>query len=52
LVLAAATVLVVSTLVAVAHDTKAALPPPAAGWTQVFGDDFTGSANSLPSTGN
>ncbi|MDX8035906.1 discoidin domain-containing protein [Lentzea sp. BCCO 10_0856] len=50
--LAAASVLTLSTLVAVAHDTKAALPPPPAGWTQVFGDDFTGPANSLPNGGN
>ena len=50
--LAAASVLTVSALVAVAQQTNAALPPPPAGWTQVFGDDFTGPANSLPNTGN
>src|SRR5688572_17234004 len=50
--LAAASALTLSALVAVAHDTNAALPPPPAGWTQVFGDDFTGPANSLPNTGN
>ncbi|RZQ62124.1 glycoside hydrolase family 16 protein [Amycolatopsis suaedae] len=30
----------------------ASVPPPPAGWTQVWADDFNGPANSLPNTGN
>ncbi|WP_410562588.1 glycoside hydrolase family 16 protein [Amycolatopsis sp. cmx-4-61] len=30
----------------------ASIPPPDAGWTTVFADDFTGSAGSLPSSAN
>ena len=28
------------------------MPPPDAGWTRVFADDFTGAVNSLPSAAN
>ena len=31
---------------------EAALPPPPAGWTQIFADDFTGPANTGVNTGN
>lgn len=31
---------------------QAALPPPPAGWTQVWADDFTGGANTLPNENN
>ncbi|MEV4709383.1 carbohydrate-binding protein [Actinoplanes sp. NPDC049316] len=37
---------------AVAVSAQAALPPPPSGWTQVWADDFTGPANTLPSSGN
>jgi beta-glucanase (GH16 family) len=37
---------------AVAVNASAALPPPPAGWTQVWADDFVGAANTLPSSGN
>ncbi|MGA5303202.1 carbohydrate-binding protein [Nucisporomicrobium flavum] len=37
---------------AVAVSAQAALPPPPSGWTQVWADDFTGAANTLPSSGN
>ncbi len=37
---------------AVAATANAALPPPPAGWTQVWADDFTGAANTLPNGGN
>ena len=37
---------------AVAVSAQAALPPPPSGWTQVWADDFTGSANTLPSSAN
>jgi beta-glucanase (GH16 family) len=47
----AATVLVAAWLTAVI-DARAAVPPPPTGWTQVFADDFTGGANTLPSTTN
>ncbi|UQU66003.1 carbohydrate-binding protein [Couchioplanes caeruleus] len=36
----------------VAVSAQAALPPPPSGWTQVWADDFTGAANTLPSSGN
>jgi beta-glucanase (GH16 family) len=38
--------------VALVAAADAALPPPPAGWTQVWADDFTGAANTLPSSGN
>ncbi len=31
---------------------NAAVPPPAAGWTTVFSDDFTGAAGTAPSSAN
>ena len=37
---------------AFAVSANAALPPPPTGWTQVWADDFTGAANTLPSSGN
>jgi beta-glucanase (GH16 family) len=37
---------------AVAATANAALPPPPAGWTQVWADDFTGAANTLPNGAN
>jgi beta-glucanase (GH16 family) len=36
----------------VAINALAAVPPPPAGWTLVWGDDFTGAANSGVNTGN
>jgi beta-glucanase (GH16 family) len=33
----------------IAASAEAALPSPPAGWTQVWADDFTGAANTLPS---
>jgi beta-glucanase (GH16 family) len=38
--------------VALANAADASLPPPPSGWTQVWADDFTGSANTLPSSSN
>ncbi|OLF16142.1 glycoside hydrolase family 16 protein [Actinophytocola xanthii] len=35
-----------------AAPAQAAIPPPDPGWTQVWGDDFTGAANTLPSSAN
>jgi beta-glucanase (GH16 family) len=35
-----------------AVSADAALPSPPSGWTQVWADDFTGGANTLPSSGN
>jgi beta-glucanase (GH16 family) len=36
----------------VAWTADAAVPPPPSGWTTVWTDDFTGSANTLPSAAN
>jgi beta-glucanase (GH16 family) len=36
----------------VAINALAAVPPPPAGWTLVWGDDFTGAANTGVNTGN
>jgi len=47
LVLAAGAALVIPALA-----SEAAVPPPPAGWTQVFADDFNGGANTLPSSAN
>jgi len=47
----AALVVVLPATVAVAA-ANASVPPPPAGWSQVFADDFDGAANSLPSGGN
>ena len=38
--------------VIVSATADAALPPPPSGWTQVWADDFTGAANTLPSSAN
>ena len=48
----AATALAVGGSTAFAVSAQAALPPPPSGWTQVWADDFTGGANTLPSSGN
>jgi hypothetical protein len=47
----AALVLVAAWLTAVI-DARAAIPPPPAGWSVQFSDDFNGPANSLPSGSN
>ncbi|MBL7253098.1 carbohydrate-binding protein [Paractinoplanes lichenicola] len=49
-VVAATVALTGSAAMAVA--ANAALPPPPSGWTQVWADDFTGAANTLPSGAN
>jgi hypothetical protein len=38
--------------VPIALSANAAVPPPPAGWTQVWADDFTGPSGSLPSGAN
>jgi carbohydrate binding protein with CBM6 domain/glycosyl hydrolase family 16 len=48
----ASATLTVAGSVALAVNADAALPPPPSGWTQVWADDFTGAANSLPSSSN
>ncbi|GLZ29561.1 hypothetical protein Lesp02_17510 [Lentzea sp. NBRC 105346] len=50
--LAATAALACGVLVAVHPDAEAAIPPTPPGWTQVFGDDFTGGAGQLPNGGN
>ncbi|MET7705262.1 carbohydrate-binding protein [Micromonospora sp. NPDC005413] len=50
-----ASVLLVATTTALAGITvtaQAAVPPPAAGWSTVWSDDFTGAAGTLPSAAN
>jgi beta-glucanase (GH16 family) len=42
----------VAATMAVTLNANAALPPVPAGWTQVWADDFTGGANTLPSSTN
>jgi len=42
----------VAATMAVAYNANAAIPPVPAGWTQVWADDFTGPANTLPSGAN
>lgn len=49
LAVAAATTLVV---VPLALTANADVPPPSNGWSLVWSDDFTGSANTLPSSSN
>jgi beta-glucanase (GH16 family) len=44
--------LAVTASVAVAWHADAAVPPTPAGWTTVWTDDFTGGANTLPSSAN
>ncbi|TWP52454.1 carbohydrate-binding protein [Lentzea tibetensis] len=52
-ILAATTALLAAIPVAVvAMSANAAIPPPAAGWNLVWGDDFNGAANTLPSSSN
>jgi beta-glucanase (GH16 family) len=48
----AATTLTLVASVVLASAAAASLPPPPSGWTQVWADDFTGSAGSLPSSAN
>jgi hypothetical protein len=51
--LAATSALLAATAsVAVAWHAEAAVPPTPAGWTTVWTDDFTGAANTLPSSAN
>ncbi|MCO8273991.1 carbohydrate-binding protein [Actinoplanes sp. TRM 88003] len=38
--------------IALAVSAGAALPPPPSGWTQVWADDFTGAAGTLPNGAN
>ncbi|GLY98906.1 carbohydrate-binding protein [Actinoplanes sp. NBRC 103695] len=52
LAVAATTLALGSGSLAVAATADASLPPPPSGWTQVWADDFTGSANTLPSSSN
>jgi Ricin-type beta-trefoil lectin domain/Glycosyl hydrolases family 16 len=53
LLLAAATVLVtLAAALAVLPGARASVPPPPAGWNQVFADDFNGSSGSGVDTGN
>jgi hypothetical protein len=52
LLLAGAVLLAASGSVAVAADAVASVPPTPAGWTQVFADDFNGSANTGVNTSN
>jgi beta-glucanase (GH16 family) len=49
LALGAATALVFAPLT---YSAEASVPPPEAGWTQVWADDFNGGAGSLPSSSN
>ena len=52
-ILAATTALIAAVPLAIAAmSANASIPPPAAGWTQVWGDDFNGSNGSLPSSSN
>ncbi|WP_305789466.1 carbohydrate-binding protein [Symbioplanes lichenis] len=51
LALAAGAAVLVAPL-ALAATADASLPPPPSGWTQVWADDFTGSAGTLPSSAN
>ncbi|MEV8505755.1 glycoside hydrolase family 16 protein [Actinoplanes sp. NPDC051475] len=49
---AAAVAAALTASAAVAVSAQAALPPVPSGWTQVWADDFTGPANTLPSSAN
>ncbi|GLZ32145.1 endo-1,3-beta-glucanase [Lentzea sp. NBRC 105346] len=52
-ILAATTALLAAIPVAVvAMSAQAAIPPTPSGWTFVWGDDFNGAANTLPSSSN
>lgn len=48
----AVVVTAVSALLAVTLNARAALPPTPSGWSLVWSDDFTGAANTLPSSSN
>ncbi|MFG1602717.1 carbohydrate-binding protein [Actinoplanes sp. NPDC049265] len=50
LAVAATTLALGAGSLAVAGTADASLPPPPSGWTQVWADDFIGSANTLPSS--
>jgi Glycosyl hydrolases family 16 len=47
-----ATVAAVVVTIPLTQQAEASVPPPEAGWTQVWADDFEGSAGSLPSSQN
>ena len=52
-IVAATTGLVATTALAIAAlSANASIPPPAAGWTQVWADDFDGPSGTLPSSSN
>jgi beta-glucanase (GH16 family) len=48
----AVVVTAVTALLAVTLNARAALPPTPSGWSLVWSDDFTGAANTLPSSSN
>ncbi|MCK2239532.1 MULTISPECIES: discoidin domain-containing protein [unclassified Crossiella] len=50
--LAAAVSLLCAYLIVVSDRADAVVPPPPPGWTQIWADDFTGPAGSLPSGNN
>ena len=50
--LSGAVALITVAAAAVATAAGAAVPPTPSGWTLVWSDDFTGAANTLPSSGN
>jgi hypothetical protein len=52
LIAAAAAAAAVGATVAAAIQADAALPPTPSGWSLVWSDDFTGAANTLPSSTN
>jgi hypothetical protein len=52
LLLAGSSALVLLGTAVVTTNANASAPPPPAGWTSVWTDDFTGSANTLPSSAN
>jgi beta-glucanase (GH16 family) len=43
---------VVLALAPLSSTAQASVPPPDSGWSQVWADDFTGNANTLPSSSN
>ncbi|GIG86007.1 carbohydrate-binding protein [Plantactinospora endophytica] len=50
--LVAVTTLFATVFATLTVTARAAIPPPASGWSLVWGDDFTGAANTLPSSAN
>jgi beta-glucanase (GH16 family) len=52
LLAAAVAVTLVAATIAGAMTARAAVPPTPAGWSLVWADDFTGAANTLPSSAN